>query len=394
VIPYGRQCIDKSDVDAVLEVLGLSFLTQGPKVQEFENSLCRLTGANHAIAVSNGTAALYLACRVLGIKDGDIGITSTNSFSASANCIVLNGATPEFIDISEKDLNIDSLLLKRKLENKEIAMPKVVIPVDFAGIPVNLPYIFELSRKYGFKVIEDAAHSIGSSYKFDGKWHNCGSCIHSDLAIFSFHPVKTITTGEGGAVLTNDDILAYKLRLLTNHGIERNRNNFVRRDFGAGWYYELQDLCFNFRITDIQCALGISQLKKLDEFKKKRQVIYKKYLHAFAAFEEKGLLRMTGYDETITNPCPHLFVIRLTEKSPVSRDELYEKLLKQDIRAQVHYFPIHLQPFYMEKYGFNEGMFPVAENYARNCLSLPLYPLMTDDDLEKVIKAVSEIMEG
>jgi len=393
VIPYGRQWLDEDDIRAVNEVLRSSFLTQGTKVQEFENALCQISGAKHAIAVSNGTVALYLACRVIGVGKDDIGITSAISFSASANCIVLNGATPEFIDISENDLNIDCLSLEKRLENKDLPAPKIVIPVDFAGIPANLPYIYELSKKHGFKVIEDAAHSIGSTYYFHDKWHNCGSCSHTDLAIFSFHPVKTITTGEGGAVLTNDDALANKLRVLSNHGIERDKDNFIRKDFG-NWYYELQDVCFNFRITDMQCALGISQLKKLNTFKKKRQKIYKKYLKAFAGYEKKGLLKMTRYDENITDPCPHLFVIRLAEKSPVSRDELYKKLLKYDISAQVHYFPIHLQPYYMEKHGFKEGMFPVAEHYAKNCLSLPLYPLMNDEDVQAVIKAVSEIMEG
>lgn len=393
MIPYGRQWLDEDDIRAVIEVLESSFLTQGPRVQEFENALCQFTGAKHAIAVSNGTVALYLACRALGVTNDDLGITSPISFSASANCIVLNNATPAFIDISENDLNIDCLSLEKRLDNKNLPAPKVVIPVDFAGIPANLPYLYELSKKHGFKVIEDAAHSIGSTYYFHDKWHNCGSCSHSDLAIFSFHPVKTITTGEGGAVLANDDALAHELRMLSNHGIERDKDNFVRKNFG-NWYYELQDVCFNFRITDMQCALGISQLKKIDAFKKKRQTIYKNYLKAFAPLEEKGYLKMTRYDEKVINSCPHLFVIRLAEKSPVSRDELYQRLLEFDIRAQVHYFPIHLQPYYMKKCGFKEGMFPVAERYAKNCLSLPLYPLMDDEDVRAVIKAVFEIISG
>ena len=284
IIPYSRQSINQDDIDAVTEVLRSDWLTQGPKVKEFEEALESRCGAKHCVVVANGTVALHLACLALGVKEGDVGITSPVSFLASANCIAYCGGTPEFADIDGSRLCLSAEQVEEYC--KRNYPPKVVIPVDFAGVPADLPRFRALSDKYGIRVIEDAAHALGSRYTFEGKEYACGSCTHTDLAILSFHPVKTITTGEGGAILTNDEKLALRLRRLASHGIERDPSRLVTRRWSLStgfppWYHEMQDLGFNARITDIQCALGISQLKRLDEFKSKRQAIAKKYNDAF-----------------------------------------------------------------------------------------------------------------
>lgn len=390
MIPYSRQVIDDEDIREVLETLRSPYITQGPRITEFEARLCEYVGVRHAIVVNSGTSALYLACRALGVGEGDLGVTSPISFVASANCVVLNGARPGFVDINPLDTNISTELLSEGLKSGRIR-PKVVIPVDFAGMPADLPGIFELSKEYGFYVLEDAAHAIGSRYFHEGRWFNCGSCSHSHVAIFSFHPVKNITTGEGGAVLTNDDGIACRVRLLLNHGIERDSGRFNRSGF-KGWYYELQDVSFNFRITDIQCALGLSQLKKLENFKRIRKTLYLRYVEAFRELKSEGLIDFYEFDELLVDPCPHLFVIRIGDRARMCRDELYEYLISEGIRVQVHYFPIHLQPFYMERYGFREGDYPFAEDYARRALSLPLYPTLGDDEFNRVVSLVKKCL--
>ncbi len=375
---YGRQWIGSDDKKAVTESIGAPLLTTGPIAEEFESNLCRITGARHAIACSNGTAALHLACMALGVGKGDQGLTSPNSFLASANCIEFCGGQVDFIDIEPSTLCLSPKKLKTYL--RERGIPKVVIPVSFGGVPADLPAIKDLSTQYGFAVIEDAAHSLGSNYRVDGSVYASGSCTHSDLAIFSFHPVKNITTGEGGAVMTNDDEFARRLRSLRSHAMERSRP--VQEEKGE-WYYEMHELAYNYRITDFQCALGISQLEKLPRFKERRQEIASRYNKAFKA--NPALLLSPGGQSS--DVCPHLYPIQFTGK-PGIRKFMYEKFTQEGIYCQVHYIPIYWQPYYAEKYGYEKGRCPNAEVYYSQCLSLPLFPSINDSDVDLVIDIV------
>ncbi len=380
-IPYSKQWVTRDDIHATCEILASDFLTTGPVIDRFEDKLCKLTQARHAIACTNGTSALHLACMALGIKSNDLGVTSPNSFLASANCIEFCGGQTDFIDIDAATL----CMSPEKLETycREQAVPRVVIPVDFSGIPADLPGFKALSRKFGFSIIEDAAHAIGSTYTFGGKTFACGSCAHSDMAIFSFHPVKTITTGEGGAVLTNDDKLADRLRTLRNHGMVkgRGRNNAST----APWYYEMETLGCNYRITDVQCALGLSQLDRLAQFKARRNQIATQYSKAF---QENNQLIIPPKELT-RSACPHLYPIQLT-RGQDARLAMYNALKTQDIHCQIHYIPIYWQPYYANKYGYARGKCPWAETYYSRTLSLPLYPAMTEAQVQEVIGAVLE----
>ena len=388
IIPYSRQSITQDDIDSVADVLRSDWLTQGPKVREFEEALASRCGAKHCVVVANGTVALHLACLALEIKERDAGLTSPLSFLASANCIAYCGGTPRFADIDRSRLCLSPAAVEEYCTTHKA--PKVVIPVDFAGVPADLPGFRELSEKYGFRVIEDAAHAIGSTYTIDGKEVACGSCTHTDLAIFSFHPVKTITTGEGGAILTNDDALAAKLRRLANHGIERDSSNFVpghseivtRHKFPA-WYHEMQDLGFNARITDIQSALGLSQLRRLDEFKSKRQAMVRKYNEAFEDLERKEFVVRPPWPEN-TDPCYHLYTLRLGDGCKFSRDDLFLALRDKGIYCQVHYIPIYRQPYYVDRFGVEPERFPETEKYFASCLSLPLFPDMDEATFDYV----------
>ncbi|WDP87228.1 MAG: DegT/DnrJ/EryC1/StrS family aminotransferase [Desulfobacter sp.] len=262
ILPYGRQSVDENDVKAVMNAVEAPFLTTGPGVAEFEKKMCKITTAKYAVACASGTAALHLACMALGVKNGDLGLTSPISFLASANCVEYCRGQADFIDIDPSTLCLSPEDLDRYC--RKIKVPDLVIPVDFAGVPADLPAIKKLSDQYGFKVIEDAAHALGSQYQDGGKTYDCGSCAHTDLAVFSFHPVKTVTTGEGGAVMTNDQGLAKRLRRLRSHGMETQKAKQAEQ---GDWYYEMTDLGYNYRITDLQCALGIAQLEKLSAFK-------------------------------------------------------------------------------------------------------------------------------
>ena len=379
LLNYSRQSLDKEDIRAVTETLSAPFLTTGPRVEAFETALCKLTGADYAVACSSGTAALHLACMAIGIGPGDVGLTSPISFLASANCMEYCGAKADFIDIDPDTLCLSSEALEAYCRKN--SPPKVVIPVDLAGVPADLPGIRALSRKYGFKIIEDASHALGSAYHEGATSYGCGGCAHSDLAVFSFHPVKNITTGEGGAVMTNDRDLAVKLRRLRSHGMVRPDASQAADE---GWLYEMHDLGYNYRITDIQCALGISQLKKLSRFKARRQQIVSWYNRAFQ-----------GHSDLVTPPkiletdaFPHLYSLRITI-SPKARATVY-RFLKTEahIQCQVHYIPIYLQPYYAGKYGYKTGKCPEAEAYYAGCLSLPLFPDMTDDEVRHVITSV------
>ncbi len=400
-LPYGRQAIDELDIQAVVNVLRSDWLTCGPAVTEFERVVRDYIGVKHAIAVSNGTAALHLCCMALGVQPGDVGITSPLTFLASANCVAYCGGRPDFVDIDPETYCISP----KRLEEYILAngVPKVVIPVDFAGVPADLPQIYALSRKYGFAVIEDAAHSIGSSYSFAGRTVRCGACEHSDLAIFSFHPVKTVTAGEGGMVLTNDDALADRVRMLASHGMERDPALFepwpVRNSDGtlqdgaspadpdfvkAPWLYQQQALGYNYRVTDIQCALGTSQFSRLDEIIQRRRVLFDQYQHAFGS-----------NSRLICPPCPegsdpayHLYVLRFKEGAESQRLGACATLRENGIFAQVHYLPVYLQPWYQRQYGYPRGKCPETEAVYGNCLSIPLFPGMTEEDMQKVIRII------
>lgn len=395
IIPYSRQSINEEDIEAVCSVLRSDWLTQGPKVREFEEALSDQCGAKHCILVPSGTMALHLACLALDMVPGDVGLTSPISFLASAYCINLCGGRADFVDIDPKTLSLSPQRVEEYCENHLI--PKVVIPVDFAGVPADLPRFRILSERYGFRLIEDAAHAIGSAYRSDGNEYACGSCAHTDMAIFSFHPVKNITTGEGGAILTNDDQLADKIRRLANHGIERDPSKFINRSYASHlqpqtsnmniWYYEMHSLGYNGRMTDIQSALGLSQLKRLNQFKARRQEIVREYNQAFSELEEKQIVILPPWPEG-TNPCYHLYPLRLGQGCRIHRDDLYHRLREKGIFSQVHYIPIYRQPFYQNQYRFRPERFPEAEKYFTSCLSLPLF---SDMD-EKIFRYIIEVL--
>jgi UDP-4-amino-4,6-dideoxy-N-acetyl-beta-L-altrosamine transaminase len=378
-ISYGRQWVTEEDIAAVAEVLRSPFLTTGPIAADFENELCHVAGVRHAIVCSNGTAALHLACLGLGIGEDDLGITTPITFLASANCVEFCKGRVDFVDIDPATLCLSPEKLEEYCRN--VAIPKVVIPVDFAGVPCDLPAIYGLSKRFGFRVIEDAAHSLGSSYEWEGRRISCGACVHSDVAIFSFHPVKTITCGEGGAVLTNDNSVAERIRRMRSHGVERNTDLLTRND--GPWYYEMSELNYNFRITDFQCALGNSQLKRLKYFKERRQEIFDRYNAAFRGFDEL-ILPPSHKDCSV---CYHLYVLQFKNGMGL-RAKVYQELLKRNIFCQIHYIPVYWQPYYKNKYGYPEGKCPNAETYYSRCLSLPLYPALGDDEVDYIIEEV------
>lgn len=368
-IPYARQCLDEADIEAVVQALHGDWLTQGPKVAEFETALSEVTGAPYVVAVSNGTAALHLACLAADLGPGDIGVTSAVTFVASANAIRYTGATPCLADI-----NPETGLVSLQSLQKAAKSPKVIIPVDLTGSVPDLPGIESWAQSIGAWVIEDAAHALGATYTHEGEVYKAASCTHTDMAILSFHPAKHITTGEGGAVCTRDKKLYEKLLELRTHGITRDPKKLTRND--GPWYHEQQSLGFNYRITDIQCALGLSQLNKLDRFIKRRREIAARYDKSF----EKQRLRVPAGVESAY----HLYVIQVPERLKV-----YEELLKNKIGTQVHYIPVYKQPDYAQ-FCFSE--LPGAEQYYSGCLSLPMFPAMTDLDIHRVIDTLQSIL--
>jgi UDP-4-amino-4,6-dideoxy-N-acetyl-beta-L-altrosamine transaminase len=382
-LPYGRQCLDEDDREAVLSVLNGDWLTQGPTVGTFEKALAESCGVRHAVAVSSGTAALHLACFAAGLGPGDFGITSPITFVASANCMAYCGGTPGFADIDPRTVCLDPSALDEVCRRRP---PKVIIPVDFAGQPADLPAILAIARRYGAMVIEDAAHALGASYEHDGRWYQAGSCAHADLAILSFHPVKHITTGEGGAILTNSADLNNRLLRLRTHGVTRDASLLTRND--GPWYYEQHDLGYHYRITDIQCALGLSQLRKLERFVERRRAIVERYREALAdlADELSLLVEQPGKRSSY-----HLLVAQL-KGGAARRRRVFEALASSNIRCQVHYIPVHLQPWFCEHVGTRKGDLPQAEAYYDGCLSLPLFPAMTDRDVDRVVDALRAII--
>jgi UDP-4-amino-4,6-dideoxy-N-acetyl-beta-L-altrosamine transaminase len=379
LIPYSRQWLDEDDMRAVMDVLRGDWLTQGPAVEAFERALAECCGSRYAVAVSSGTAALHLACLAAEVGPGDSGVTSPITFVASANCIAYCGGIPRFADVDPRTIALDPDSLE---DVCACHPPRVIIPVDFAGHPADLPAIQRVARRHGAVVIEDAAHALGASYLHEGEEYRTASCAHTDMATLSFHPVKHITTGEGGAVLTNAPAYYQRLLELRTHGITRDASRLTRED--GPWYYEQQELGFNYRITDLQCALGLSQLRKLPEFVESRRRLVRCY---------EGLLADLANEVTLLLEAPgcrssyHLLVARLDGRTR-RRLEVFQRLHAEGIRVQVHYIPVHLQPWYQRRFGSRAGDFPHAEAYYAGCVSLPLFPGLSDADVGRVAAAL------
>lgn len=379
-IPYGHQWIIEEDIKEVVKVLKSDWITQGPKVKGFEDALCRYTGVKYAVVVSSGTAALHIACLAAGIKSGDEAITSPITFVASANCILYCGGKPVFADIQEDTVNIDPEEIKKKITKRT----KTMIPVHFAGHPCDLKEIYEIARDNKLIVIEDAAHALGAEYKSS----RIGSCKYSDMTIFSFHPVKSITTGEGGAVLTNRKDLYQKLLIFRNHGITKKSSRFSAKSSKliGGWYHEMQELGFNYRITDIQCALGLSQLKKLDRFIRRRKEIVGIYNQQLS--DHLGI--DVPIERSYVKSSWHIYPIRL--KDTRKRKAVFGKLKRAGIGVQVHYIPVYWQPYY-QKLGYKKGICLNAEEFYQAEISIPLYQSMKDKDVKYVADTILKVFK-
>lgn len=369
-IPYGRQSINEQDIEAVVNVLKSDYLTTGPKIAEFEQKVADYTGAKYAVAIANGTAALHAACYAAGIGEGDEVITTPITFAASSNCVLYCGGTPVFADINPETYNISPEDIERKITPKT----KAIIAVHFTGQPCEMEQIHVIAHKYNLIVIEDGAHALGAEYQ--GK--RVGTL--SDMTTFSFHPVKHITTGEGGMILTDNPELYQRLKLFRTHGITREEELLTKND--GPWYYEQLDLGYNYRITDIQCALGVSQMDRLPEFLEKRKQIAKRYNEAFAANEQIQL----PYQKEGCDNAWHLYVIRIKNGK---RKEIFEKLRAAGIGVNVHYIPVYQHPYY-RTHGYAEVTCPNAEEYYKECISLPMYPDLKEEEQEYVIEKVLE----
>jgi perosamine synthetase len=377
-LAYGRQSIDDKDIEAVVELLKGDFLTTGPTVSEFENKVAEFVGAKYGVAVSNGTAALHMACHAAGIGPGDEVLVPAITFAASSNCVLYCDGTPVFVDIDPKTYNIDI----NKIEEKITEKTKAIIPVDFSGQAVDMDKILEIAEKYNLLVIEDSAHALGSEYKN----RKVGTKAH--MTEFSFHPVKPVTTAEGGIIVTDDEKLYEKMMLFRSHGITRNKE-LMDEDHGP-WYYEQVDLGYNYRLTDLQCALGISQMDKLDSFIARRREIVSKYNEAFSELEEIN----TPFEEEFSNSGWHIYVITLNlDKLAVGRKEVFEALQKENIGVNVHYLPVYLHPYY-KNLGYEKGLCPVAEDIYNRMITIPLFPAMTENDVQDVITAVKKVINA
>lgn len=384
LIPYSKQNVNNHDIEAVINVLKSDWLAQGPVIEQFEHAVAEYCGARYAVAVSSGTAALHIACLAAGLGKGDILWASPNTFVASANCALYCGARPNFVDIDPRTYNMSISELEAKLfeKKKNGCLPKIVIPVHFAGQSCEMKQIHSLSKKYSFIIIEDACHALGGSYKGS----KVGSCKFSDITVFSFHPVKTITTGEGGMVLTNSENLYQKLIRLRTHGITRNPE-FMQGEIQGAWYYEQVELGFNYRMTDIQAALGYSQMQRLDKFVEKRRYLARRYDALL-----KNLPLFLPYQHPNTHSAFHLYPVRLKlNEISKSRRQIFDELRKAGVGVNVHYIPIHTQPFYRQL-GFKTGDFPAAECYYQEAISLPMYYELTEDDQDFVISILSKVL--
>ena len=376
MIPYGRQTIDEEDIEAVIEVLRSDWLTTGPKVAEFEEVLARYVGAKFAVAVSSGTAALHCAMYALGIGPGHEVIIPTMTFAASANCVVYQGGIPVFVDVAPDTLLIDP----KDVERKITPQTKAIIAGDYAGQPCDYDALKEIAERHHLSLVADACHSLGATYR----GRSVGSL--ADLSAFSFHPVKHITTGEGGMITTDDEEYAKRLRIFRNHGIT---SDHWQREAQGSWFYEMVDLGYNYRITDFQCALGMSQLQKLPRWLERRQEIARRYDEAFA--EIKGIKPLAV--KVDVRHAYHLYVVRINRnETGIGRGEFFQALRSRGIGVNVHYIPVHMHPFYQNRFGTGRGLCLVAESAYEQILSLPMYPAMTDEDIQIVINTVRSLI--
>lgn len=387
VIPYGRHSIDEDDVAAVVDVLRHGWLTQGPKVAEFERAIADYVGARHAVAVSSGTAALHIAAAAAGLGTGDTAITSPNTFVASANCVQYVGATAQFADIDPATLNLDPAALERRCA--ELGPVKAVIPVHFGGLPCDMPAIRRIAEATGARVIEDASHALGATYA-SGRRVGCGD--HADMTVFSFHPVKLMATAEGGMVTTNDDALYRDLLRLRSHGINKEDDAFAFPDLASTdgeqnfWYYEMQELGFNYRLTDLQCALGLSQFAKLPTFLERRRTLARRYDRLLAGLPHIAPAQPQDRERN----AHHLYVVRIDYKAlGKSRNAFMRALRERSILCQVHYIPAHMQPYYRRN-GHAADRFPATEAWYEQALSLPLYYSLTDEEQDYVVAQLKE----
>tara|TARA_Y100000746_G_scaffold121781_2_gene104388 strand:+ start:1172 stop:2425 length:1254 start_codon:yes stop_codon:yes gene_type:complete len=382
MIPYGRQEISEEDIAEVVETLKSDFLTQGPKVPLFEKIVSDYCGSKYGIAANSATSALHIACLALDLKEGDRLWTSPNSFVASANCALYCGANVDFVDIDPLTYNLSTEALEKKLiqAKQDNKLPKIVIPVHFAGQSCDMQKIHSLAKEYGFKIIEDASHSIGGSYMKN----KIGMCEFSDITVFSFHPVKIITTAEGGMATTNDSGLFERMQLFRTHGVTRDPKLMTKKTEGD-WYYQQVDLGFNYRMTELQAALGISQMRRVDEFINKRHILKNRYDELLS-----GLPVIKPYQSNNVTSALHLYPIQIdTNNTKVSRDKVFNSLKKGGIGVNVHYIPIHTQPYYQEM-GFENGDFPASETYYNNAISLPLFSHLRFEEQDKVVNILSK----
>ena len=381
MIYYGHQHITEKDIQAVERVLHSDWLTQGPAIEAFEKKVANYCGAKYAVAVTNATSALHIACKAAGLGEGDVLWTSPITFTASANCGRYCGADVDFVDIDDKTYNMSVAELRHKLETA-VKKPKVVIPVHLAGQSCDMEAIKALADEYGFKIIEDASHATGADYKNT----KVGSCRYSDMTVFSFHPVKIVTTGEGGIVLTNNKELYEKLKLYRSHGITRD-SDLMTQEADGPWYYQQIELGFNYRMTDMQAALGCTQMDSLDEFVARRRYLVKRYNEKL-----KNLPLRTPYQDEATNPSWHIYIIRVDfTKVKLSKKEIFARMRDSGIVLNLHYIPVHTQPYY-QKLGFQKGDFPVSEKYYEEAITLPLYYDLTDEQQDEVIEALKEVL--
>ena len=384
MIPYGRQDINKADIDSVINVLNSDYLTQGPQVPLFEQTISNYCSSNYAVAVNSATSALHIACLALGLGKGDWLWTSPNSFVASANCGLYCQSKVDFVDIDPQTYNMCSVQLERKLIQAKInnKLPKIVIPVHFAGQSCEMKKIYKLSKDYGFKIIEDASHAIGSRYLDE----NVGSCNYSDITVFSFHPVKIITTAEGGLATTNSKTLANKMRMYSSHGVTRDQEQMNKPSEG-GWYYQQVYLGFNYRMTELQAALGLSQMQRIDKFVSKRHILKERY-----DFLLKDLPLIRPFQSSNCYSALHLYPVQIElSKVNINREQIFDELRELGIGVNIHYIPIHTQPYY-QKFGFKIGDFPNSESYYNRSISIPLFPGMTKKQQDNVVMAIKKIL--
>ena len=384
MIPYGKQDINQFDIDAVVDVLRSDFLTQGEKTPLFEQKIANYCNAKYAVAVNSATSALHIACLALGLGKGDYLWTSPNTFVASANCGLYCGAKVDFVDIDPLTYNLSSKALEKKLiqAKKDGKLPKVIIPVHFAGQSCDMKKIHILSKQYGFSIIEDASHAIGGRYLDQP----IGGCQYSDITIFSFHPVKIITTAEGGLATTNSKELTEKMQLFRSHGVTRDQALMSKKADGA-WYYQQVDLGFNYRMTELQAALGVSQMDRLDEFIGKRHALQKRYDQLLSEFPV-----ITPNQSNFSYSALHLYPIQLDLSSiKKNREQVFDALRKNNIGVNIHYIPVHTQPYYLDM-GFEHGYFPVSESYYSKAISLPMFPQLSFDDQDVVVSTLKAIL--